>query len=148
MKQSKEKGQSIIEVAIALGVAAIVIGAIVSTMISSLSTAQYNRDFNLATSLSQEGIEVARSLRDSVKYTGSNWCLPQDESEPDRPCPQDVNVTVGASQFFRQMSFTHNSPKCSNTFTEVIVTTSWTDGKCDSQPFCHESVISSCITNI
>lgn len=146
MKQIKNSGQSLIEVAIALGVTAVVIAAIVSTVVSSLASAQFNRDFNLATSYSQEGIEIARSLQDS-SYKDHSYCLAGGVSTPTVcPSPMQPNITSGTSHFLRTISFS-GSTSC-GTYTQVVVKTAWTDGKCSpSSPFCHSSILKTCTTN-
>jgi len=132
-----------VEVAIALGVSALVISAIVATVLSSLGTAQYNRDFNLATSYSQEGIEAARSFTDST-LNGMGYCLGTD-LQPVKVCDSTANID---GYYLRTIDFIPNAGVCGNTLTKVTVHTKWSDGKCSGAPFCHESEISSCISNI
>lgn len=62
MIKDLEKGQSIIEVLVALAVGVLVVSAITIAGLNALNNAQYGRDQTLATKYAQEGIEVAKNL--------------------------------------------------------------------------------------
>lgn len=59
-----EKGQTLVEVLIALTVGIIVIGALAITTIVSLRNSQFSQNQLQATQLAQEGIDLVRSNRD------------------------------------------------------------------------------------
>jgi len=58
-------GQSLIEVAIAVGVAVIIIGALVSLAVSATHSSRFARDHTQAAKLANEGLENVRRVRDS-----------------------------------------------------------------------------------
>lgn len=62
--QSLEKGQSLVEVIIALAVAVIVIIALVRVVVTSIHNASFARNQALATKYAQEGLEKLRAYRD------------------------------------------------------------------------------------
>ena len=59
-----EKGQTLIELVVVVGIAAIVVGALVFATVASLRNAQFSKNQSQATKLAQEGIERVRSARD------------------------------------------------------------------------------------
>ncbi len=68
------RGQSIIEVVIALSLVAIVVLALVRVTISSIQNSTFARDQRLATQYAQEGIENARKLKeeDETEFWGKS----------------------------------------------------------------------------
>jgi len=76
----KYKGQSLIEVLIALSFATIVIVALVNVVINSIRNAQFSRNNDTATRLAQEGVEWLRVERDKNTWTDfkdltNSYCL-------------------------------------------------------------------------
>lgn len=67
---SDENGQTLLELIVVIGVAVIVIGALVFATISSLRNAQFAKNQSQATKLAQEGIERARLGRDRNQAIG------------------------------------------------------------------------------
>ncbi|MBI3486390.1 hypothetical protein HY025_05645 [Candidatus Daviesbacteria bacterium] len=71
-----ESGQSLLEITVALSVAAIAIGALTITTLIGLKNSQFSQNQVLATKYGQEELEIIRSMRDrnicvqsgSVKY--------------------------------------------------------------------------------
>lgn len=59
-----EKGQTLMELVVVVGVSVIVVGALVFATIASLRNAQFAKNQAQATKLAQEGIEKIRGLRD------------------------------------------------------------------------------------
>lgn len=124
------RGQTLMELVIAIGVVAIVASALAAAVTSSLRYGQASRFRSRAVKLAQEGIELARTLRDTSTWstfegyattgTGS-WCLSdvgvwtQDTSGGD--CP----ITEG-STFWRSVAFTWNAIE---NRMEILVTVSW-----------------------
>lgn len=64
-KHFLEKGQTIIEVIVALTTSVVIVAAITIAVITSLRNAEYSSSQNTATRYAQEGIEFLRFLRDS-----------------------------------------------------------------------------------
>lgn len=68
------KGQSIIEVIVALSLVAIVVLALVRVTISSIQNSSFAKDQQIATQYAQEGIENARKLKEEneVEFWSKN----------------------------------------------------------------------------
>lgn len=72
---AKERGQTLLELVVVMGVSVLVIGALVFATISSLRNAQFSKNQTLATKLAQERIERVRTARDrnhSITISGTN----------------------------------------------------------------------------
>ncbi|OGH14056.1 MAG: hypothetical protein A2687_02215 [Candidatus Levybacteria bacterium RIFCSPHIGHO2_01_FULL_38_26] len=154
-KLKYQRGQSLVEVLLALAVAVLVITAITSVVIVALNNTTFSKNQNLANAYAQEGIEFVRALRDKSYSTlllyntsaPNSYCLaggstvPVAKSGPD--CDGEGNIQGG---FIREI-FIHESVDCEpgGDFRRVIVTVSWKDGKCTGGNFCHRARINSCI---
>ncbi|MEX0621600.1 MAG: hypothetical protein WD187_01200 [Candidatus Woykebacteria bacterium] len=64
MFRNSEKGQTLIEAVVTLGVALVIIGSIVSLVNASNRRATLSRQATQASKLSQEGMEIVRNIRD------------------------------------------------------------------------------------
>lgn len=148
----KEKGQSLIEVLIALASAVIVVTAISITVITSLSNVEFTKNQNLASSFAREGIEITRKIaKDNwtnflANYKSVNYCLDQGQTSlrvmgvPG--CGQNVGI------FVRQIVINQSSLSCENSV-RVSSIVSWSDQKCESADvFCHNVTIDSCLADI
>src|SRR3990167_5991535 len=65
-RKKNEKGQSLIELLVALGIGVIIISSLVSLGNASTRRATGSRQENEASKLSQEGLEIMRHIRDSA----------------------------------------------------------------------------------
>lgn len=152
-----ERGQSLLEVLIALSASVSILGAITVVVISSLSNTQFTKNQNLANQYAREGIEVTRKVRDSswigfAAYSSGNYCLSQGSAVlPLSPlavgsaCPQNVGI------FVREISIGHSSADCPNTISngsKVTSRTSWSDGKCPAGNYCHKVALTTCFHNV
>jgi len=160
------KGQTLIEVLVALGVSIIVISAIVVSVISALDNSTFSKNQNSATNFAQEGMENMRRLRNTnyaafSAYQGE-YLLNQNATIPTAypgPSAQACSITTKAdsyapninSTFKRQLCIEQNSADCKQQgqfTTKVRVDVFWTDGKCTSQnTYCHYSELISCFTS-
>ena len=126
-RYSLESGQTLLELVIAIGVVAIVITALVAAVTSSLRYSQATRLRSRGVKYAQEGLELARKLRDISTWDvfqeyavgGGAWCL--DESGV-----WSVDASGGAcplsasNNFWRAVHFVWNDPTM-----DVTVTVSW-----------------------
>lgn len=73
----KESGQSLIELVVAIGIFVIVVSALVFLIFSSYIAGRLASEINIGNFLAEEGLEVARSIRDSdwTKLTNGNHGL-------------------------------------------------------------------------
>lgn len=147
----REKGQTLVEALIALGVAIVIISAIVVSVISSLSNAQFTKNQNQANHFAQEGMEIVRGIRNSSWTTFSAlsstyYCLSANSTtlvvRGADGCGQNVGI------FVREVLVEHSSASCVGT-SRITVNVSWSDSKCTdtSNTFCHKVDFISCLGN-
>jgi hypothetical protein len=149
------KGQTLIEVLVALGIITVVTTALAAVVITSMSNAQFSKNQNLASQYALEGMEIVRRLRDS-DYVGFRnksdgiYCL--DKGQPILPInPVSVCATPNVDNFIRKVEIYSQDliKRCDVNLSRVIVTVSWQDGKCPaSAPYCHSAKLESCLSNI
>lgn len=167
-----QKGQTLIEVLVALTAATVIIAAIVTASLNSLNNSEYSRDQGAATQYTQQGMEIIRSMRNidiaslSAQYLpDSTYCLaktctsltPSNSScwQKNTNCGQNVDKFVREVTILRAQTDCNTSPTpigspgvfASNV--KVIVKTAWFDPKCtdSTNPFCHSVVQSSCFSD-
>lgn len=153
------KGQTLIEVLVALGTGIVVISAIAVAVITSINNLSYGRNQNSATQYAQEGMEIVRRIRNTNTSFGSyngEYCLPSGSSSlssvagncssPIDCAPPNINNT-----FIRRVCVNQGDSSCnqqgnaSTQTTKVTVDVFWSDGKCSAQnPYCHSSSLNSC----
>jgi type II secretory pathway pseudopilin PulG len=146
------KGQTLIEMVVALGIACIIIIAITAAVISALSGVQFSKNQNLATQYAQEGMEFMHQLRDAdyaafvAKSRNDAYCLGSD-----RALGADLNTckttpNIGTSLI---RTVVIKDRDCDNNLTKVSVSVSWRDGKCTdpTKPYCHASSLVQCFSN-
>lgn len=156
------KGQTLIEVLVALAVAALIISAISVTVISSLNNAIFSKNQNLATQYAQEGMETMRKLKNSNWNTFNSYgnadgsityyCLDDGSAtlrqmQGDK-CGQNIDI------FMRQVTVEKSNSDCQlagspNLGTKMKVSVFWSDGKCKDpvNPFCNKVEDVSCFNN-
>ena len=69
-RRKNEKGQSLIELLVAIGLGMVIVGSLVSLGNANTRRATQSRQENQATKLAQEGAEIVRNVRD-VNWPGS-----------------------------------------------------------------------------
>ena len=146
-----EKGQTLLELLVALSVGIIIVTAVTVSILSSLSGSQFNRDQSLATSYAQDGMENIRKLRDQnwSTFAGINGTFCMDKSfalSPASGCASAPNVD---NTFIREVTVQSNG--CASNASKVTVQVQWTDGECPasgSNQFCHKTELNSCLNNL
>lgn len=144
------KGQTLIEVLVALASAVFVITAITILGISSLSNAQFIKDQGQASQYAQAGMEFMRGLRD-IDYIGfrnysGTYCLAKAQTilgSVQGAC-STPNID---NRYIRSVQIQQNGG-CGLNLTSVNVIVSWIDSKCASGVYCHSSKISSCFSTV
>ncbi len=127
-----KKAQSMIEMLVAIGIAVLVIVALVQVAVTSVKNSQFAKNQNLATRLAQEAIEEVRGQRDKSgwptfynTYNATTKCLPSgDASSWTDKLPQGCGNNIGTI-FSREVGFTDLANSGSQLL--IIVTASWTD---------------------
>ncbi len=123
-------GQSMIETLIALGIAVLIIVALVQSIVTSVKNTQFAKNQTLATRYSQEGIEWVRSTRDVLGWpsfynslNGRTKCIGgSDYIDWSSTFPCSINA---GDIFSRQAVF--SDPEGSGNQILIAITTSWTD---------------------
>lgn len=151
----RQKGQTLLELVVALGIGLIIVSSITVTVMTSLSSAQFNRDQSLATSYAQEGMENVRKLRDQgwvpFSLLNGTYCVgktppfPSDSSNKAASC---TTVNIGTT-FIREIIINNGAgTQCEVPAREVVVRVKWRDGKCSGSNYCHKVELKSCLNNI
>lgn len=144
------KGQTLIEILIALGIGGVIISAITVVITSGLNNAQFGKNQNLATNFAQEGMEVVRKIRNN-NYNGfraysGTYCLGKNQTALGSPVTSCSGENVDA--FIRSVQVQQNAG-CSANGARVTVTVSWSDGKCPANnTYCHKSQLVSCLSAV
>lgn len=160
-----QKGQTLIEVLIALGAAVAVVVAISTVVISALNNAQFSRSQVLSVQHAQEGIELMRKLRDSdfaafSNFSEGEYCFNQNAVTL---TPKGVGCGQNVDSFFiREIEIDKNSTSCNpqqppvptptiapTNGTRITSTVFWSDSKCTTPGnlFCHETQQVTCLTD-
>ena len=119
--QLNNKGLSLIEVIVAVGVVSILLVSMVAALTKSMASARVSKNRSLASSYLQEGLEIARYSRDhsaSWEDFVDDCCL--DSSPPPLPFTRTIKI----KKFDSNGNCNTTDDKC-----RIIVTVSWTDSK-------------------
>jgi prepilin-type N-terminal cleavage/methylation domain-containing protein len=141
------KGQSLIEVLVALGIISIVTTALASVVVTSMNNAQLSKNQNQALQYSQEGLEVVRLLRDqdyvAFRNYNNTFCLDKGSKTLGADC---TNPNID-NFFLRKVTIVQSG--CSSNVASAVVTVSWADGKCpDNNTFCRSSKLGTCFSTV
>ncbi len=143
------KGETLIEALGAMAIIVIVITAVASSMITSLSNSKSNENATLATKFAQQGIEQVRQIRnkDYAAFTGyeGKYCLEKDQTT--LGSVQSACLTPNVDHFIRSVDINQN-PGCSKDAAKVTVTVSYKDGKCASGTYCHNQTFNTCLSTV
>ncbi len=167
MKNRKNQGQVLIEALIALAVVTFVIAGIVIALITSVNNSTFTRNQNLATNYAQEGLDIARNIKESdysyfAQYQGY-YCLPEGVTDLDSAPFVDGVCEKISDTFTRQIFIDETGAdskkdppvqKCGvtgqtpGTSIYVVSIVSWNDSRCDSElDQCHSIEIDSCFSD-
>ncbi|CAN5157671.1 hypothetical protein BH11PAT1_BH11PAT1_3140 [soil metagenome] len=148
------KGQTLIEVLVALGVAVVVMTAISSAVITGLNNSQYSKLQNQATQYAQQGMEQMQNYRDAKslhEFTGTTYkclnagCNPV--TDIGASCFTDTTAAAVCplidNNFSRKVIAVHGVASCGGNV-QINVKVEWSDGKCGATP-CHRVDVSSCM---
>jgi type II secretory pathway pseudopilin PulG len=139
-------GMSLIEVLVAVALVGTITTTVVSTMPTLLSTAQFEKEKNLAEQKAKDGIEFMRQYRDQNFSSFSNlsgtYCLDDNNN-----LTANCSVVSNASPYLRRVIVDQNGCVTSNV-TKVTVNVSWRSGKCTGTTSCHKSEVSTCLSRV
>lgn len=144
-----QKGETLIEALVALGLISIVVAAVATTITTSLSNIQYNENQTLATKYAQQGIESVRQIRNQNYSAFRNldglYCYGKDQ--PVLGFPQQICTTENLDTFIRSVEI-DQSPGCANNVARVTVRVAFRDGKCQNNTYCHIQTHNTCLSTI
>lgn len=148
-----EKGAILIEAILGLTIATIIITALVSVLVSSLSNATFSRNQTFATGYAQEAMELTRSMKDDnylaleAKAVASGiWCF-DDDLNLIQGCTEPIEES--GTMFDRQVILTRGGGGCDGNSIYVEAKVSWSDSKCtNSAVKCHDVTLKSCFSNL
>lgn len=132
------RGQSMIEVLIAVGVTAALAVSLITTTLITQKTARSARNNSQATKLAQEYIEQVRILRDRKSFdyisskVGDCWMLTSADPNPDNwnldPCPQGIDGEVKIldnTTFIRKVDIDNSAGANKKLITSLVT---WQEG--------------------
>lgn len=160
----KEKGQSLIEVLVALAISVVVITAVTLATISALYNSQFSKNQNLASQYAQQGMEIIRKIKVSDPSTFSSlsgeYCMAEgctllngNIGDDCGPPSGNCNSKKTGEIFVREANIDRQSSRCdpdnvgSPSAVEAKVSVSWSDGKCPlDNVYCHSAELVSCLS--
>ncbi|MEK7571379.1 MAG: prepilin-type N-terminal cleavage/methylation domain-containing protein [Patescibacteria group bacterium] len=144
-----QSGQTLIEVLVSLSILVMIMGATAIALTNALDNAQYVKNQATATKYAQEGIEIARGIRDANytqfrNYSGT-YCLAKDQTT--LGAPSASCTTANVDQFVRSV-VVEQTPGCATDVARATITVAWRDGKCSGATYCHTSQHVSCLSTV
>lgn len=141
-----EKGQTLIEILVALGIITVVVSALSSIVITSQGNVKQSKNQGLSMHLAQEALEIVRQIRDndytSFKTMTGTYCLAKDEVELSSNC-----YTANADNFLRKVRIVQSG--CGANISRIEVTVSWQSSRCPAtNSFCHKSALQTCLNAV
>jgi hypothetical protein len=131
------KGQSLFELILAIGISALIIVSIVSLVNNSLQNAAFSRNEGVASKHAQGTTEWLRGQRDNridyfiARTATASWCLTDANLTDSSWNNQGVcgaNEFITGTIFRRQLDFTRSVVGGKNIY-RAVVTVTWTDSK-------------------
>ena len=140
------KGQSLIEVLVALGIISLVVTGVATVVTSSLGNTQFSSDQASSTKYAQEGLEVTRRIRNDsytafASYNGT-FCLAKGATTLGTV---QASCSENADHFIRSIQIEH-TPGCGANVSKVRAIVAWKDGKCTANTYCHKSELVTCLS--
>jgi type II secretory pathway pseudopilin PulG len=152
------RGQTLVEVLVALGAVAVVIASITVAVLTALNNAEFSRNQSTASQYAQAGLEIIRSMRYTdypafAALTFPNYCMAAGctalNNTVGDQCGQQAVCQQNAGIFVRSVSFSSSAVECDGSATRVGVRVAWTDGNCTDRDnlFCHAVTLHTCISD-
>lgn len=132
------KGQSLIEVLVALSAIILILGAITAIVLTSLSQASKTKLSSEGSRLAQEGLEHMKIVE---MPTADSYCM-DDRMDLLPYTTQNCLIKEGA---FRREVRISRTDDCGTTLSEVTVEVSWRDSSCTGNTYCLKTPITTCL---
>ncbi len=152
-----QSGQSLVEALLALAFVVAIITAVVTVVISSLNSASFTKNQNRTTSYAQEGLDIARNMKDS------NYTVFRALPSRNYYCADEATITLKqtcvAGVFTRKIYVDHGDAtyggrdeklvgRCEVGSSFVASIVYWTDSKCAGSNNCHKVQLDSCFSDL
>ena len=142
------RGQTLIETLAALAIISVVIAAIATAIITSLSNAKYDQNQTFATKYAQQGTEIIQQIRDdnytSFKNYNGTYCLAKGQTALGSP----ANCTTPNVDTFIRSVTIQQAPGCGANIAQVTVSVAFIDGKCATGAYCHKQTEITCLSTV
>jgi type II secretory pathway pseudopilin PulG len=134
-----QKGQSLFELLLAIGISALIIVVLVSLVSNALQNAAFSKNETLAARYAEAATEWLRGQRDNnidvfitnATTAPNSWCL-RDESLTNsswnRHTPCSTSDKIPETPFYRQVDFTVSTVSGKRIYLPTV-SVSWTDAK-------------------
>jgi hypothetical protein len=162
------KGQTLVEVIVALGAAVLILSALTIAVVTGLHNVSQSSAQNAAAQSAETGMEVVQQMRDSdwatLSSLSGSYCLADSCSSLSASagsCGPKIGSSCGVNVdnlYVREVTLSKDAASCLTTSpvpsapvsqVKVNVTVSWKDSKCTnaSDPYCHKTSLESCLSN-
>ena len=167
MQIKNQKGQTLLEAVVALGLAVVIASGVAVLSIYSLNNSSFSKLQTNAAQYAQEGIEIARKMRDTnypayqALLSTTHYCVAKGNTTINNGTTQPSCADVGSppynidQTYIRQIDVNKTAGACPGDLDKVTVAVSWTDGKCPLLPasasdpkaphYCHSSTVVACL---
>ena len=153
-----ERGQTLIEVIIAIALCGLVLVGVAKLIASSFTNVDFSEEQVNASNIAQQGMAIIGNLHDTdyttfQNHVGNTYCLGQNQdittiSASAVPCATpNAGPNPSSYTYIRSIAL-QNGGSCSGTNNvQVTVKVQWNDKDCGSSSYCHSSQLVSCYSN-
>lgn len=160
IKSPNSNGAALVEALLALAFSVAIITAVVIAVITALSNTNFTKNQNLASAYAQEGIDVARNMKDADFQSFSSLTNHTDGTCYSPSADKStlvIGCTAPVGDIFRREIYVHHGgldrslplplQKCESGSTFVASIVSWTDPKCKTSN-CHKVQLDTCFRDL
>lgn len=132
-RSARQKGQSLIEVIVALVVLGVIVVGLARVIVNSLRNAEYSRNKNLSLHLAQTKMEGLRKQRDSTNWDVFQFDLLKGGTEfrETEILNEDGSYNSVSGKYTRVTQYLDASESAVDIKIKVTITVSWTDSQGD-----------------
>lgn len=160
------KGETIIEVLIALAIGVGILSAITLAVITALKNTTQSTSQQQATQYAQDALESIRNMKENkittfLSLPNTTYCFADSctyLSTDSGSCgPKGIECGLNvANRYIREVTIQHNASSCEEatndptlTQSKVSVTVSWRDNTCTdvNNPYCHKTMVETCLSS-
>lgn len=159
------KGQTLIEIMVALAVGIIILSAITTAVLTSLNNVEQSSSKDQSGSYATDGLEIVRKMRDTqitaFRNLSGDYCLASTcttlSNQQGDVCGKKISTCQENNKgYIREVTISKNATTCRVTpaptnaslnGTQVTVKVLWKSSQCRNpdDPYCHSSTVQSCL---